>query len=96
MTPISLGLTILQRSFFNGSESGGFSLGVGATTVTDPGTLSPGYCGRKEVGMPETFSDLPDALVRDLLTAAAPVADEAKARFEDLRASRTGWRKDAQ
>lgn len=46
--------------------------------------------------MPETFSDLPDALVRDLLTAAAPVAEEVKARFDDLRASRTEWRRGAQ
>lgn len=46
--------------------------------------------------MAETFSDLPDALVRDLLAAAAPVAAKVKARFESLRASRGEYRRSAQ
>lgn len=46
--------------------------------------------------MAETFSDLPDALVRDLLTAAVPVANEVRARFESLRASRSDYRRAAQ
>lgn len=46
--------------------------------------------------MGETFSDLPDALVRDLLAAAAPLAAEVKARFDSLKLSRAGRRRDAQ
>ncbi len=42
--------------------------------------------------MAETFSDLPDALVRDLLAAAAPLARAAQERFDNLRASRHVWR----
>ncbi len=45
--------------------------------------------------MPETFSDLPDALVRDLLAATGSVADEVKSRFESLRASRRQLREAA-
>ncbi len=42
--------------------------------------------------MAETFSDLPDALVRDLLAAAEPLADAVQERFNNLRASRQAWR----
>lgn len=46
--------------------------------------------------MTETFSDLPDALVRDLLAAAVPVSDEVAIRFESLRSSRGELRSAAQ
>lgn len=46
--------------------------------------------------MTEAFSDLPDALVRDLLNAAVPVAEEARTRFAQLRAARDGLRNSAE
>lgn len=46
--------------------------------------------------MPDTFSDLPDALVRDLLATAIPVAEDVRARMEFLRASRESYRQSAQ
>ena len=45
--------------------------------------------------MPETFSDLPDALVRDLLEAATPIADEVRQRLDALAGLRSTWRDDA-
>ena len=45
--------------------------------------------------MTESFSDLPDALVRDLLEAAVPVAEAAKVRFDELHASRDALRESA-
>ena len=38
--------------------------------------------------MNESFSDLPDALVRDLLNSATPIAEEARDRLYDLQTSR--------
>lgn len=38
--------------------------------------------------MADTFSDLPDALVRDLLTCAVPLAVDVRNRIEKLRAAR--------
>lgn len=43
----------------------------------------------------DTFSDLPDALVRDLLNQASPVAEAIQARLEALRTSRAGVRDEA-
>src|SRR5208283_2335196 len=45
--------------------------------------------------MADTFSDLPDALVRDLLNCAIPLADEVRSRIEGLRAARDQLRKTA-
>ena len=45
--------------------------------------------------MSDTFSDLPDALVRDLLACALPVAEDVRNRIERLRAARDGLRKAA-
>lgn len=45
--------------------------------------------------MPEPFADLPDALVRDLLEVAVPVAVEVQKRFESLRNSRAEYRRAA-
>ncbi len=42
--------------------------------------------------MSDTFSDLPDALVRDLLAAATPLADRVSTHLSDLRASRDSAR----
>ena len=44
----------------------------------------------------ETFSDLPDALVRDLLACAVPVAEDVRNRIETLKASRETYRRAAQ
>ncbi len=38
--------------------------------------------------MNESFSDLPDALVRDLLNSATPIAEDARDRLYDLQTSR--------
>ena len=38
--------------------------------------------------MAETFSDLPDALVRDLLAKATPVAESVEHRLVSLRQQR--------
>jgi hypothetical protein len=38
--------------------------------------------------MVDAFSDLPDALVRDLLNQAVPIGDLVRARMERLRSSR--------
>lgn len=46
--------------------------------------------------MPDTFSDLPDALVRDLLACAVPVAEDVRNRIETLKASRETYRRAAQ
>ncbi|HEX9429074.1 MAG TPA: DNA double-strand break repair nuclease NurA, partial [Candidatus Bathyarchaeia archaeon] len=46
--------------------------------------------------MADTFSDLPDALVRDLLTCAIPVAEDVRSRIETLKASRGTYRRAAQ
>lgn len=46
--------------------------------------------------MNESFSDLPDALVRDLLDSAVPISEEAKNRFNLLRASRDELRRSVQ
>ena len=46
--------------------------------------------------MTESFSDLPDALVRDLLDAAIPVSKKARRWFNKLRASRDELRRSAQ
>ena len=45
--------------------------------------------------MQEPFADLPDALVRDLLEAAMPVAEKVRARFDSLGDCRTKYRQDA-
>lgn len=45
--------------------------------------------------MADTFSDLPDALVRDLLTCAVPLAQDVKMRIDGLRASRNQLREAA-
>jgi hypothetical protein len=44
----------------------------------------------------ETFSDLPDALVRDLLACAVPVAEDVRTRIETLKRSRETYRRTAQ
>lgn len=44
----------------------------------------------------DTFSDLPDALVRDLLACAVPVAEDVRNRIETLKASRETYRRAAQ
>lgn len=46
--------------------------------------------------MPDTFSDLPDALVRDLLAAAIPVAEDVRSRIESFKASRESFRRAAE
>lgn len=46
--------------------------------------------------MPDTFSDLPDALVKDLLACAVPVAEDVRKRIETLKASRETCRRAAQ
>ena len=46
--------------------------------------------------MTESFSDLPDALVRDLLDVAIPVSEKARRWFNQLRASRDELRRSAQ
>ncbi len=46
--------------------------------------------------MTDTFSDLPDALVRDLLACAVPVAEDVRNRIETLKASRETYRRSAQ
>lgn len=46
--------------------------------------------------MADTFSDLPDALVRDLLACAVPVAEDVRNRIETLKASRETYRRSAQ
>ena len=46
--------------------------------------------------MNESFSDLPDALVQDLLKSAIPISEEAKNRFNILRASREELRRSVQ
>src|SRR5690349_13642932 len=43
----------------------------------------------------EPFSDLPDALVRDLLDAALPVAEEVRQRIQRLRGAAEGLRQEA-
>lgn len=40
----------------------------------------------------DTFSDLPDALVKDLLTCAVPVAEDVRKRIETLKASQNELR----
>ena len=45
--------------------------------------------------MQEPFADLPDALVRDLLEAAIPVAEKVRLRFDSLVSLRTKYRQDA-
>ena len=45
--------------------------------------------------MQETFADLPDALVRDLLEAAIPVAEKVRSKFDSLGDLRTKYRQDA-
>src|SRR5581483_4018523 len=45
--------------------------------------------------MADTFSDLPDALVRDLLTCAVPLAEGVKRKVDALLASRDGLREAA-
>jgi hypothetical protein len=45
--------------------------------------------------MPDTFSDLPDALVRDLLTCAIPLGEEVRKRIDGLRAARDQLRESA-
>lgn len=45
--------------------------------------------------MADTFSDLPDALVRDLLTCAVPLAEGVKSKVDALRASRDELREAA-
>ena len=45
--------------------------------------------------MVDTFSDLPDALVRDLLSCAVPVAEDIRTRIDNLKASRDTYRKTA-
>lgn len=40
----------------------------------------------------DTFSDLPDALVRDLLACAVPVAEDVRTRIETLKGSRETYR----
>lgn len=42
-----------------------------------------------------TFADLPDALVRDLLATATPVAEDVRARVDALRRSRETYRRNA-
>jgi len=44
----------------------------------------------------DTFSDLPDALVKDLLACAVPVAEDVRNRIETLKASRETYRRAAQ
>lgn len=44
----------------------------------------------------DTFSDLPDALVKDLLACAVPVADDVRSRVETLKVSRETFRQAAQ
>lgn len=46
--------------------------------------------------MADTFSDLPDALVRDLLACAVPVAEDVRNRIETLKASRETYCRSAQ
>src|SRR2546425_1455585 len=46
--------------------------------------------------MLDTFSDLPDALVRDLLACAVPVAEDVRTRIETLKGSRETYRHIAQ
>jgi hypothetical protein len=46
--------------------------------------------------MPDTFSDLPDALVRDLLARAMPVAETVASRLNALRDSRDDVRAEVQ
>ena len=45
--------------------------------------------------MQDTFSDLPDALVRDLLEAALPVAEKIRGHFDNLGNVRDKYRQDA-
>ncbi len=45
--------------------------------------------------MADTFSELPDALVRDLLACAVPVAEDIRTRIDNLKASRDTYRKTA-
>ena len=45
--------------------------------------------------MLDTFSDLPDALVRDLLACAVPVAEDVRNRIETLKGSRNTYRRTA-
>lgn len=45
--------------------------------------------------MADSFSDLPDALVRDLLACALPIAEDVRNRIETLRTARDGLRKAA-
>jgi hypothetical protein len=52
-------------------------------------------CGSEEVAL-ETFADLPDALVRDLLEKAIPVAEAVNGRLDTLRVERAGLRDQAQ
>ena len=46
--------------------------------------------------MSDSFSDLPDALVRDLLESSVPVADEVRYRFDKLQSLRSELRSTAQ
>ena len=46
--------------------------------------------------MQESFADLPDALVKDLLDAALPVAEKVRVRFDELADSRSVFRQAAQ
>ena len=46
--------------------------------------------------MADTFSDLPDALVRDLLNAALPLGDGVKNRLNSLKNARAGVRAEAE
>ena len=48
-----------------------------------------------EETMLDTFSDLPDALVKDLLACAVPVAEDVRSRMETLRGSREMYRRAA-
>jgi len=45
--------------------------------------------------MLDTFSDLPDALVRDLLACAVPIAEDVRNRIETLKGSRETYRRTA-
>lgn len=46
--------------------------------------------------MADTFSDLPDALVRDLLNAALPLGEGVRNRLDSLKNARAGVRGDAE
>ncbi|MBX3331049.1 MAG: DNA double-strand break repair nuclease NurA [Nitrospira sp.] len=45
--------------------------------------------------MADTFADLPDALVRDLLSCAVPLAEEIRIGIDNLKGSRDTYRKTA-